>query len=179
MYKRMLVIMLVVSVMILSGCNKSSDVQDVRTEPHEESLSAVVDVEVEQRPEGTVESTESVVATPTITEGSDNPAETTSQQVNETDASEPLPEGTVTTLPVETEPVQKETINTVPPTISGASDYEWYNSLSGDAQMAFFQEFESIEDFVAWYNAAKDEYDRLHPPIEVGSGKIDLGELGK
>ena len=45
--------------------------------------------------------------------------------------------------------------------------------------MAFFQEFESIEDFVAWYNAAKDEYDRLHPPIEVGSGKIDLGELGK
>lgn len=66
---------------------------------------------------------------------------------------------------------------TVPtPPASGTTEFEWYNALSGDEQMAFMESFESVPAFFDWYNAAKAEYDALHPEIEVGDDVIDLGD---
>lgn len=60
---------------------------------------------------------------------------------------------------------------------SKVTEYEWFNALPGEEQEAYMQSFESIAAFFEWYNAAKAEYDELHPSIDVGDAYIDLGEL--
>ena len=55
--------------------------------------------------------------------------------------------------------------------------YEKYISMSGNDQMAFFNTFASVEDFVSWYNAAKEKYEAEHPYIEIENGEIDLDSL--
>ena len=56
--------------------------------------------------------------------------------------------------------------------------YEEYNALSGEEQEAYFNTFDSIEDFVAWYNTAKQEYEASVTQIEIGGdGEVDLGDL--
>ena len=37
--------------------------------------------------------------------------------------------------------------------------------------------FDSVADFFAWYNAAKDEYEKQNPSVEIGGGSIDLGDI--
>ena len=39
------------------------------------------------------------------------------------------------------------------------------------------ESFSSVEDFFAWYNAAKKEYDELKHDIEISDGTIDLGKV--
>lgn len=60
---------------------------------------------------------------------------------------------------------------------SGEMTYEKYNSMSGDDQMAFFSTFASVEDFVTWYNAAKEKYEAENPYIEIEGGEIDLDSI--
>ena len=55
--------------------------------------------------------------------------------------------------------------------------YEQYQAMSGDEQYAYFNTFGSVEDFFAWYNAAKATYEKENPSIEIGGGSIDLGEI--
>lgn len=57
--------------------------------------------------------------------------------------------------------------------------YEEFWAMDGDAQLAYKESFESVEEFYEWYNAAKEEYAAAHPGIDAGDGNIDLGELGK
>lgn len=79
--------------------------------------------------------------------------------------------------PEETKPSTGET--TQPGDIPSADEvtYEEYNAMSGEEQMAFFNTFDSMEDFVAWYNAAKEKHDSEHPDIEIGDGNIDIGDI--
>ena len=56
--------------------------------------------------------------------------------------------------------------------------YVEYNALSGEDQEAYFNTFDNIEDFVAWYNAAKQEYESSVTQIEIGDdGAVDLEDL--
>lgn len=55
--------------------------------------------------------------------------------------------------------------------------YEKYIAMRGDDQMAFFNTFGSVEEFVAWYNTAKEKYEAEHPEIEIENGEIDLDSL--
>lgn len=71
-----------------------------------------------------------------------------------------------------TEPVEKPTES-----VKNMTQYEWYNSLSGDEQMAFMESFDSVPAFFEWYNAAKEEHEKQNPSIEIGDDVIDLGEI--
>ena len=82
--------------------------------------------------------------------------------------------------PEETEPTIEETTQPEDEGVDIHPDemtYEKYNAMSGEEQLAFFNSFASMEDFVAWYNAAKAKYDAEHPDIEVGDGNIDIGDI--
>lgn len=51
-------------------------------------------------------------------------------------------------------------------------DYQTFQSMTGAEQRAFQDSFESIEAFFAWYNAAKEAYEKENPPIEVGGDGV-------
>ncbi|MBR2223812.1 MAG: hypothetical protein IJ973_05750, partial [Christensenellaceae bacterium] len=57
------------------------------------------------------------------------------------------------------------------------TSYEAYHAMSGEEQRAFMESFDDIEDFFAWYNNAKAEYEAKNPDIEITDGNIDLGGL--
>ena len=58
--------------------------------------------------------------------------------------------------------------------------YEEYNALSAEEQEAYFNSFDTIEDFFAWYNKAKAEYEADQDYIEVGGdGNLNIGEAEK
>lgn len=54
--------------------------------------------------------------------------------------------------------------------------YAEYIELSAEEQQAHFESFASVDDFFAWYNAAKKEYDDEQSRVEV-SGDIDIGDI--
>ena len=55
--------------------------------------------------------------------------------------------------------------------------YEQYTQMTDAEQTAFRDAFDSLDDFFAWYNEAKDEYDEQNPSIDVGDGSVDLEDL--
>lgn len=57
------------------------------------------------------------------------------------------------------------------------TEYEKYNAMSGDEQLAYMQTFNSVEAFFTWYNNAKAEYEAANSSVEIGSGAIDIGEI--
>lgn len=60
--------------------------------------------------------------------------------------------------------------------ISGLLSYEEYSALSAEEQHKYYDSFDSADDFFEWYNAAREEYEKAHPAIEVSNGDIiDLG----
>lgn len=55
--------------------------------------------------------------------------------------------------------------------------YAEYMAMSGAEQQKWFESFDSLEAFKAWYNKAKAAYDANKDTIENdGSGSIDLGD---
>jgi len=55
--------------------------------------------------------------------------------------------------------------------------YEVYNSLHPSVQQQYFDTYENPMDFIEWYKKGKEEYDKLHPSIEIGEdGEINLGD---
>ncbi len=79
--------------------------------------------------------------------------------------------------PEETTAATEEATEVPTETVAKLTEFEWYNALSGEEQMAYMESFDSLAAFFDWYNAAKDEYEQLHPSIEIGNGEIDLGDL--
>ena len=51
-------------------------------------------------------------------------------------------------------------------------DYQTFQSMTGAEQRAFQDSFESIEAFFAWYNTAKEAYEKENPSIEVGGDGV-------
>ena len=120
------------------------------------------------------DSTESTAVTQPST-GSTEPTKPTepakpTESTESTESTEPIKP----TKPVDpTEPEE----DTKPSEENKITAYEWYENLSPEEQVAYFQTFESMEAFVKWHNEAKAEYDRLHPPIDAGDGNIDFGDI--
>ena len=81
------------------------------------------------------------------------------------------PSSTEPTKP--TEPAQTEPME-VP---DGEIDYEAFIAMTPAQQRAYMESFESIDAFFAWYNAAKEAYEKDHPAIDVGDGVIDLEDI--
>ena len=59
----------------------------------------------------------------------------------------------------------------------GTTEYEKYLAMSATQQEKFIKSFDSVVDFVNWYNDALAEFERLHPDIEINDGEIDIGDL--
>ena len=58
--------------------------------------------------------------------------------------------------------------------------YEQYNALSAEEQEEYFNSFDTVEEFFAWYNQAKQEYENNQDYIDVGGNNdINVGETGK
>lgn len=72
-----------------------------------------------------------------------------------------------------TEPPQQET----DPVSQDEMDYRTFQDMTPDQQQAYMESFPSIDEFFDWYEQAKKEYEEANPPIEVGDGNIDLGDL--
>ena len=61
-----------------------------------------------------------------------------------------------------------------------ALTYEQYNALSAAEQEEYFNSFETVDDFFAWYNKAKQEYENNQNYIEIGGNQdINIGETGQ
>lgn len=71
-------------------------------------------------------------------------------------------------------PTEKPEDNSTDQTVTA---YEAYSSMSGQQQMEFMNSFGSMEQFFAWYNNARAEYEALHPSIEIGSDGV-IGPVG-
>ncbi len=78
------------------------------------------------------------------------------------------------------ETTNNETTETTVPNVSVSSSdkitYMDYHSMSADEQLAFIKSFKIQKDFVAWYNAAKQEYNDSLIELD-GSTPIDIGEI--
>lgn len=83
------------------------------------------------------------------------------------------------TEPEETEPEEPTTESTGAAEEADRVTYEEYNNMTPEEQVAFFQSFGSVEEFMAWYNQAKEEYEKEHGSIEIEDGNIDLGDIVK
>lgn len=58
----------------------------------------------------------------------------------------------------------------------GVITYEEYWSWTAEEREAYYNSFDSVDDFFAWYNEILQEYnDRTKPPVIDGNGNIDLG----
>lgn len=64
-----------------------------------------------------------------------------------------------------------------PEEIIAQMTFEKYRSLSSAEQAEFRNLFDTVSDFFVWYNAAKAEYEENRDEIEVGDGKVDLGDI--
>ena len=95
------------------------------------------------------------------------------------------------TKPVETKPAETEPEETEPPATEpeetepeetgsgnqGGSNpwnltYEEYQNMSAAEQRAQMEAFSSIDEFFAWYDAAKKKHEAENPDIEVGGGDV-------
>lgn len=56
--------------------------------------------------------------------------------------------------------------------------YEEFMDLTAEEQQAYFETFVSIEDYFAWYNAAKQEYEENKDKVDIGGdGNVDIGDI--
>ena len=122
--------------------------------------------------EPTTQPVESVTTEPTT-----QPTEATTQSTEPT-----TPSTEQTTPPTQTtDPSTESTTEATEPTQSGNSGavtYEEYQAMSPEGQQAFFNSFESYEDFIAWFIAAEAAYKESQDRNEVsGDGNIDIGDL--
>ena len=164
MNRRILALLLaVVMILALAACKKN--------ETPAESVPGVI-----QTPDfndGGLEATPDSDDVAPVTEA---PAETEAEEETASTEETQAPD---TTEPAETTAPATEPEETTVPTNPAVqmTEYEWYNSLSGEEQMAFMESFDSVPAFFDWYNNAKAEHEKLHPDIEIGDGVIDLGGL--
>ena len=108
---------------------------------------------------------------PTI-ETTEAPEETTepTHRDDEPDATVPaVTEPKPTEAPVETQP---QTGGRGPADVT----YEEYLAMSPYEQQAHYEQFASLEAYIAWHNAALAEYEENQTSIEV-TGGIDIGDF--
>ena len=165
--KRFLALVLVL-VLLVAGCGKKEETVGSTTEvttttedtaTTKESFSALEDSEFDDETEPTQAET-----LPETTEETE-PAET----VEPTQPAEP-------TAPAEPEVSEPTTEPTQPPA-NVQMDYEAFHNMSPADQQAYMGSFENLDLFFAWYNQAKAEYEAANPPIDVGDGSVDMGDL--
>lgn len=75
-----------------------------------------------------------------------------------------------------TEPEEPTVEATVPDVAPEEMTYEAFIALTPAEQRLYQESFDDLDAFFAWYNAAKEKYEKENPPIDI-DGPIDLGKL--
>lgn len=52
--------------------------------------------------------------------------------------------------------------------------YEAFHAMSPAKQREYMESYKDIDKFFKWYNAAKKQYEKDHPSIEVDGGPVEL-----
>lgn len=176
MRKRYILLLALLTAAMLIGCGKEKDAKETTeavgaVETTEESIPGVEDSIFDQDFE-TTEATQAAQGDDAQqeTEGSglqekDPDAEDDDDQDDDKDADKE------TTAPTES------TNATEAPVDPASMDYAKFQAMSPAEQQAFVESFESIDAFFEWYNAAKEAYEAANPPIDIGSGNIDLDDI--
>lgn len=110
-------------------------------------------------------------------------AQETTEPVQEPDGEDPTaeptaPDETDPTEPDETDPAEPTTQPTQPQ--AGTQEpvvlsYEEYMALSPAEQQSYYETFPSLEDYIAWHNAALAEYEANQDTV-VATGPVDIGD---
>ena len=171
-YKRILVLMLVF-VLLASGCGAKNAIVDNTAS---ETI-AEVPATTEKSVPGVEDSEFSEETKPTETE-----TQTEATEVTEpTEATEPSKPNENTEPSKPTDPVEPETTapTTEPtePPAPAQMDYMTFQNMSAADQQAYMATFGGLDQFFAWYNQAKADYEAANPPIDVGDGNVDIGDL--
>ena len=58
-----------------------------------------------------------------------------------------------------------------------STTYEEYIAMAPEEQVAFFERFPSMEDFVAWYNQVEEASEEENSSVEVSDGVVNIGDL--
>ena len=85
---------------------------------------------------------------------------------------EPKPTTTKPTIPSTETSVPEES-----PSEVDLMDYEKFLNMTSAEQQKYVESFSDIDAFFAWYNAAKEAYEKENPPISIGNGEINIGDI--
>ena len=191
--KKMITLVLALMMLMLAACGKKVNepveinqgtettpvVEEVATE---EPVSGVVDNPFDEELDATEATEEDVVVRdPDESSGllepdeEDDPASATKPSVKPTEPTKPTEPSTKPTEPADKPSTGNGSGNNT--SSSGEMSYEKLQSMSAAEQQAYMNSFGSIDEFFAWYNAAKEEYDSSKDEIEVGNGSINMGDI--
>lgn len=190
MNRKLMVLLLAAIMLLAAGCKKDADTRETTEPPQhletettptvpEETISGVEILdEPLNSPFDEMEDTEQETTENNSSTGNTGNSNSDGSNSGDSHTEKPAQSGDDTAAesrPAETKPAE-----------SGATEpeggihyvsYEAYNSMTPAEQMAYYNQFPSMEAFVRWYNDAKAEYDEEHGAIDVGDGDIDLGDI--
>ena len=168
-------ILAVVSILLLTACGKTPNNLGVETVPQTTATA----------PSQTTDTTEDTIPAPSMGVGergdyTDDSATEPSAESSEPEVTEPGTTEPGTTEPETTEPETTGPEDTTPVTPPDEEQttltFEEYLAMSVEEQEAFVESFESLEDFIAWWNAAKAAQEKEDNTI-TGDPNVDLGDL--
>lgn len=168
-------ILAVVSILLLTACGKTPNNLGVETVPQTTATA----------PSQTTDTTEDTIPAPSMGVGergdyTDDSATEPSAESSEPEVTEPGTTEPGTTEPETTEPETTGPEDTTPVTPPDEEQitltFEEYLAMSVEEQEAFVESFESLENFIAWWNAAKAAQEKEDNTI-TGDPNVDLGDL--
>ena len=175
MNKKYVICIFLVLIFCFAGCGKQEAAVPSTAETTQQ---------VTETTQPTVATTEGTIPGLEDSEFDDETEPTAEQTQPQTEATEPAE----TTKPTE---ASKPSESTKPTEESGPSEstppateapkpqteYEAFQNMSAADQQAYMESFGSMDAFFDWYNKAKEEYEAANPPIDVGNGSVDMGDL--
>ena len=193
-------ICILVIVMVFAGCRKKKNAVKETTQVTEATQLATTETEIPtvegveiwddvlEETEATEESTATTPTTtttdntkkPTTSDTGSNKENSTSSDNKQSNTSDQNETTSTTEAKQPTTKPEEETQAPTQESTEPVSDYEWYVSLSPEAQQDYYNSFSSPEAFFNWYSSAKSAYDAAQKEAAMtGSPSVDLGEIIK
>lgn len=190
MNKRKIVMAMALLLIVLVGCGKQNDIDETIQTTAEHVAESSIETTAMQESVPGIEDSEFDDIEPAVEQAKTEAAELVETKPSEIKPAETKPAETkpaetkpTETKPAETKPAETKPSETTPPTkpaqpeVKPQTEYERFQNMSAAEQQSHMESFDSMDDFFNWYNDAKTEHEAANPPIDVGNGSIDMGEL--
>ena len=178
--KKCLALLLLVCVLIaMCACNKSKN-NEADTKPTTDSSASNVvpePTDAQQQDQTTEQKDKVEVSIPTDSSLADSVFDDTKEPTKPADGSSS--ENIETEDPTEpsgsTETTTPNSGATAPDVKPEDMTYAAFTALTPEEQRLYQESFNDLDAFFEWYNAAKEQYEKENPPIDI-DGPIDLGK---